>query len=238
MKEKLNKERGITLIALVITIIVLLILAIVTIRIVTNENIIGHANNAVTAYNEAQQNELEQLTWAEELMKNKGKMSNETSGTENSTIESPLATLSSQEVRELLNSGRWTMEQIEEHSELVIAYSKDEINENIQIRLMKGETQEDNSVPVYLVQITSENSNGKTCYWYFTDEFVIKGFLGENANLKAKTWYKWKVLDGMGQEDIINNLQEYKEGVFFEKSYFEQIDSEIYFNKILESFNN
>ena len=72
MKENLKNEKGITLIALVITIIVLLILAIVTIRIVVNQNIINHANNAVTAYNEAQKNEAEQLTWVEELMKNKG----------------------------------------------------------------------------------------------------------------------------------------------------------------------
>ena len=76
MKENLRNEEGITLIALVITIIVLLILAIVTIRIVVNQNIIGHANNAVTAYNEAQNNESEQLTWAEEMMKNKGGTSN------------------------------------------------------------------------------------------------------------------------------------------------------------------
>ena len=70
MKENLKNKKGITLIALVITIIVLLILAIVTIRIMTNQNIIGHANNAVTSYNEAQNNESEQLTWAEQLMKN------------------------------------------------------------------------------------------------------------------------------------------------------------------------
>ena len=68
MKEKLRKEKGITLIALVITIIVLLILAIVTIRIMTNQNIIGHANNAVTSYNQAQINETAQLTYVEGLI--------------------------------------------------------------------------------------------------------------------------------------------------------------------------
>ena len=86
MKENFKNKEGITLIALVITIIVLLILAIVTIRIVVNQNIINHANNAVTAYNEAQNNEAEQLTWVEGLMKNKGGSSS-SANSSNSTVE-------------------------------------------------------------------------------------------------------------------------------------------------------
>ena len=104
MKENLRKEKGITLIALVITIIVLLILAILTIRIMTNENIIGHANNAVTAYNEAQQNESDQLTFVEGLMQNKGgSSSNGQSGGSNSGVSSGIETLSSVEMSELEN---------------------------------------------------------------------------------------------------------------------------------------
>ena len=44
-------QKGITLVALVITIIVLLILAGVSISVLTNTNILGNANNAVTKYN-------------------------------------------------------------------------------------------------------------------------------------------------------------------------------------------
>ncbi len=61
MKEKLNNRKGITLIALIITIIVLLILAMVSIKLVLDGGIIEHANNAVTSYNKAQINELEEL---------------------------------------------------------------------------------------------------------------------------------------------------------------------------------
>ena len=61
----MRKERGITLIALIITIIILLILAMVTIRILMNQGIIKHAQNATEEYNNAQNNETEYLTYAE-----------------------------------------------------------------------------------------------------------------------------------------------------------------------------
>lgn len=68
MKEKFGTNKGITLIALIITIIVLLILAMVSIKLVWDGGIITHAQNAVNAYNEAQTNELAQLKKLEEEM--------------------------------------------------------------------------------------------------------------------------------------------------------------------------
>ena len=47
MKESLKNKKGITLIALVITIIVMLILVTVTIRVATDGNLFTHASNAV-----------------------------------------------------------------------------------------------------------------------------------------------------------------------------------------------
>lgn len=70
MKEVVNSEKikmksteykhskGITLIALVITIILLLILAVVSIQIVTDQGIIKHAEKAGITYTEAQEREL------------------------------------------------------------------------------------------------------------------------------------------------------------------------------------
>ena len=49
----MKKENGITLVALIITIIVLLILAVVTIRAVNEGSLFNHANNAVTEYDKA-----------------------------------------------------------------------------------------------------------------------------------------------------------------------------------------
>ena len=57
----MRSQKGITLVALVITIIVLLILAIVSINLVMNTNIITKANEGVTKYNAAQTNEQQQL---------------------------------------------------------------------------------------------------------------------------------------------------------------------------------
>lgn len=73
MKERLKNHNGITLVALVITIIVLLILAMVSIKLVWNGGIIAHAQNAVNAYNEAQTNELQKLNEIDEQMGEIGK---------------------------------------------------------------------------------------------------------------------------------------------------------------------
>ncbi len=51
--KNIRENKGITLIALIITIIVLLILAAVTISAVNEGNLFSHANNAATAYSEA-----------------------------------------------------------------------------------------------------------------------------------------------------------------------------------------
>ena len=59
-------QKGITLIALVITIIVLLILAVVSVQIITNQGIIQHAENAVNLYEQKQDNELEQFNLVEQ----------------------------------------------------------------------------------------------------------------------------------------------------------------------------
>ena len=61
MKEK---NKGITLIALIITIVVMLILVGVSVSILINSNLIGAAEKTATAYNQATQKEatLEGLT--------------------------------------------------------------------------------------------------------------------------------------------------------------------------------
>ena len=60
MKRKTKIEKGITLIALIITIVVLLILAAVAISSITNDGILQYAQNAAKDYNQAVKNE--QLT--------------------------------------------------------------------------------------------------------------------------------------------------------------------------------
>ena len=59
--KKTKTQKGITLIALIITIVVLMILAVVSINAVKDGGIITHAQNAATAYNKAQNDELAML---------------------------------------------------------------------------------------------------------------------------------------------------------------------------------
>ena len=70
MKGKTKMEKGITLIALIITIVVLLILAAVAIAAIQNENILAHANNAAVKYNDSVTNEQGTLGEYENFLKN------------------------------------------------------------------------------------------------------------------------------------------------------------------------
>lgn len=67
-----NDQKGITLIALIITIIILLILTMVAIKIVTDSKIIDHAENAANLYQKKQDNELEQLNLLEKELSQYG----------------------------------------------------------------------------------------------------------------------------------------------------------------------
>ena len=59
--KKFKEEKGITLVALIITIVVLLILAAVAIASITNDGVLSYAENATTQYNQAVKNEQDTL---------------------------------------------------------------------------------------------------------------------------------------------------------------------------------
>ena len=65
----MKSNKGITLVALVITIIVLLILAGVTLSIVWNGGIIDKSANAVDKYENASANEKNQINYSENMFK-------------------------------------------------------------------------------------------------------------------------------------------------------------------------
>ena len=66
----MKAQKGITLVALVITIIVLLILAMVSISIVNQQGLFDRANNAATTYNKAAEGEQANITAAEKIINN------------------------------------------------------------------------------------------------------------------------------------------------------------------------
>lgn len=73
-----RQEKGITLIALIITIVVLMILAVVTINSVKDGGIINHAQKAAVSYKEAQIEEEVGIYSMEYYMNNKRSMKEET----------------------------------------------------------------------------------------------------------------------------------------------------------------
>lgn len=68
MKEKLKETKGITLIALIITIIILLILAMVSIKLIINEGIINNTKEATEKYTVEEEKELIKIGYADYKM--------------------------------------------------------------------------------------------------------------------------------------------------------------------------
>ena len=81
--DKMKNSKGITLVALIITIVVLLILAVVSIGAIQNSKIIAHAQNAASIYNQAQINEITLLEQVEDYIN--ASISNKQNGEEPQT---------------------------------------------------------------------------------------------------------------------------------------------------------
>ena len=227
MKENLKNKKGITLIALVITIIVLLILAIVTIRIVVNQNIIGHANNAVTAYNEAQNNESAQLTWVEELMQNKGG-----SSTSNSNNQ---------------NSGSIDLTGYENSIGEFPKFTETEITEIITKTKIETDNHDDTQKGYYIAlneeipdSIENLSHNASTLMVLDMGQAVIPVIYMPKINtvkpmymLYNNQWYYAE--DGEGAQ---SGQTEYNGSCPIAKSDFSNIICESYLDKVIASFNN
>jgi len=70
----MKNNKGITLVALIITIVILLILAGVAVASIKNNGILYYAQNSATSYNEAQKNEAGIIGGYEEYLNNMGKI--------------------------------------------------------------------------------------------------------------------------------------------------------------------
>ena len=104
MMKKFKTNKGITLVALVITIIVLLILAVVSINIIINQGIITKSQEAADQYNQKAEEEQGELTFFERLL---GQYSgtDETSGDgDGATVE----TITSEKINKVLSETKNT----------------------------------------------------------------------------------------------------------------------------------
>ena len=216
MKENLKNKKGITLIALVITIIVLLILAIVTIRIVVNQNIINHANNAVTAYNEAQQNEAEQLTWVEELMKNKGGSSTAGSGDSSSNSENS---------NDLFAVAGVTT--VEAGNDRVVAERDTGDTATVFFTL-----QDENTAFAVNVMVN------ETVYVMIKDNNTLKdlGITGDTTKIKESTWYTMSFDNAVSDNKDVSMLTEYTGNAPINRDSFTKVYDEAYLQRVINSF--
>lgn len=68
--KRTKAQKGITIIALIITVVILLILAAVTITAVNEGGIISHSESATSVYNKVEKNEMQTLGGYENLINN------------------------------------------------------------------------------------------------------------------------------------------------------------------------
>lgn len=69
--KKTMEQKGITLVALIVTIVILLIMAVAAINTISSEGIITQANEVVSKHKESVTNETEQMSWLQELLDGK-----------------------------------------------------------------------------------------------------------------------------------------------------------------------
>lgn len=161
MKGNLIKENGITLVALIITIIILLILAMVTISIVKNQEIIKKSQNAVNTYNEAYINEIKELNIIE-------KQINQYS--ENSVTKNNWWNFQDDELSKIPYSDSYWANMVAENGDVWVAiYLNDGKLESVMFR--------DDSSYLYLLA-TNENmleEGQKVGQWYRTTNGTFSG---------------------------------------------------------------
>jgi len=92
--RKSKTQKGITLIALIITIVVLLILAAVAISSITNDGILSYAQNAADNWNKAAQNEANMLGDYLNYLNNMGSGNGGGTGIGDATVGTPVTSLS------------------------------------------------------------------------------------------------------------------------------------------------
>lgn len=167
MKENLKNQKGITLIALIITIIVLLILTMVSIKLIWDGGIIAHSNNAVNAYDKAQINELEKMNIVEDYLTQFGQ-----GGKTENNREELWNLIKSRAENPEYNDGFF-----------IVGISGSDFSESgyiIGVGIFKDA---DNNVDNIQLYMTKENE-------YITYIMLMKDLSIDNANYLANQWYQ------------------------------------------------
>ena len=231
MKEKLKNNKGITLVALVITIIILLILAMVSISLVMNTRIINHANNAVTSYKEAEENEQKQLDsilsvigkYIKPSDSNNQGGSTESGGTgsNNTTSDNTVNNPSTDtEWWKLTEKEATEIEDIGSGTYLIADNGISGSHEGTRIVILAPNNE--------VVILTAPNEE----YIFFMSEEIAAGILGSETNYDLYKWYK-VIFDNSYN---IQSVEEYTGTSPIQKNEFTTIKSETYLDRMINSF--
>ena len=213
MKEKFKNNKGITLVALVITIIVLLILAMVSIKIAIDGGLIGKSNEAVTVHEEAKTKESVQLAVAQCYMTKEGltaenlkkalKEQKIEEEEDNINLEDKKVTIDGKEYSLTNEERKWyELTQQEENTILQLMNSgggkhialKGQAGPGMQKDIMISFSKNKKLSGIFIMNI---DTGILTCY--FTDE--INNTSGGDMN-EIKETYKWYNYGGSGFEQL------------------------------------
>ena len=221
MKEKFKNNKGITLVALVITIIVLLILAMVSIKIAIDGGLIGKSNEAVTIHEEAKTKESVQLAVAQCYMTKEGLTAGNLKKAlkeqkieveeDNINLEDKKVTIDGKEYS-LTNEERKWYELTQQEENTILQLMKDDSGSNVVFRrdlyiALKGQEGPEMQKAIMITFSKNKKLSGiwvididtlvLTCY--FTDE--IYNTSGVDMN-EIKETYKWYNYGGSGFEQL------------------------------------
>ena len=221
MKEKFKNNKGITLVALVITIIVLLILAMVSIKIAIDGGLIGKSNEAVTVHEEAKTKESVQLAVAQCYMTKEGLTAENLKKAlkeqkieveeDNINLEDKKVTIDGKEYS-LTNEERKWYELTQQEENTILQLMKNDSGSNVVFRrdlyiALKGQEGPEMQKAIGITFSENKKLSGivimnidtgiLTCY--YTDE--IYNTSGGDMN-EIKETYKWYNYGGSGFEQL------------------------------------
>ena len=227
MMKKFKTNNGITLVALVITIIVLLILAMVSISIVMNQGIMTKSKEAADRYNEKAGEEQGELTFFERLL-------GQYSGTDETSVDgdgATVATITSENINKVLSETENTKLKDEYGNKVVIpAGFKIKVDEdtNNAIHVTEGIVVTDGTnefvwIPVGNIKKSKEDTTGTPITlgrYVFKSDDTINETLSQtapDAQLKTSAgntyYFKEGAIEGIAVDSDGNALKGYAKDI-------------------------
>lgn len=202
MKRKISNNKGITLIALIITIIILLILAVVSIQIVKQNGLIKRAADAVDFHNTKEKEQNATLDTMTSMIDSFNKKE----------VEPP----TEEEKNALKTLSKDSFKVLAENTGTVLESSSDLRKGDIAVMILP--TADD----IYIYDFRDEFK----CYYYFNSEETIKNLKYETLK-KTKTWYVNYTASDDAFEEYKGpgpiQVSDFPDSEIYSKSYLEKI---------------